>query len=101
MRERVILLVADGILIGGDGFGGEMDATVALCHLHSPLTFLFSFLVGSVGIGLSVLCGGIEVFADGKELVAFLHRLICPATGDQHGADDTIYDDANFSHTLI
>ena len=78
-----------------------MDATVALCHLHSPLTFLLSFLVGGVGIGLPVLCGGIEVFADGKELVAFLHRLICPATGDQHGADDAIQYGESLSHTLI
>ena len=99
--ERVVLLVADGILISGDGFAGEMDATVALCHLHRPLTFLFPFLVGGVGVGLPVLCGSIEVFAEGIEFVALLHGLICPTTDKQQGADNAIYDNANLSHTLL
>ena len=37
--QRVVLLVAYGILVGGDGFAGEMDATVTVGHLHRPLTF--------------------------------------------------------------
>ena len=100
MRERVVLLVADGILIGGDGFGGEVDATVTLCHLHRPLTFDGSLFVGGMGIGLTVLCGGVEIFAEGIELVALSHRLVCSATGDQHGADGEIYDNSNLLHTL-
>ena len=80
MRQRVVLLVAYGILIGGDGLRGEMDATVTLGHLHGSLSFLYPFLVGGMGVGLAVLGSSVKVFADGIELVAFLHGHIGPTT---------------------
>jgi hypothetical protein len=54
-----------------------------------------------MGIGLPVLCGGIEILAEGKELIALLHRLISPATGEQHGEDNAIQYGKNLSHTLL
>ena len=39
MGQRVVLLVAHGILIGGDGLAGEVDATVAVGHFQCTLSF--------------------------------------------------------------
>ena len=38
VRQRVCLLIADGIVVGGDGFLCVVDAPVALCHLQGPLS---------------------------------------------------------------
>ena len=101
MCQRVILLVADGILVGRDGLRGEVDATITVSHLHGPLAFQDSLFAGCMGIGLTILCGSIEVFADGIELIAFLHGLISPATDQQQGTDDAQDEDVTFSHTLL
>ena len=77
-----------------------MDATVTLGYLHSSLSFLYPFLVRSVGIGLAVLDGSIVVFADGIKLVAFLHGHIGPTTAKQQGRDDAEYENEYLSHTL-
>lgn len=86
--QRVVLLIAHGIVVGSDGFVGKQDAAIAVCQLHGALPFQFAFLAGCLRIGLTILCGGIVVFADGIELVAFLHRLIRPAAGEQQRGDD-------------
>ena len=86
--QRVVLLIAHGIVVGSDGFVGEQDASIALSHLHGALPLQFPFFVGRLRIGLTVLGGSVIIFADGIELVAFLHRLICPAAGEQQRGDD-------------
>ena len=81
------MFIADGIIVGRDGLVGEVDTTIAFCHLHGALTFHDTLLRGCLTIGFAVLGGSIEILTDGIKLIAFFHSLISPATDDQCGGD--------------
>ena len=83
VRQRVLLFIAHGIVVGRDGLIGEQDPTVALRELHGALSLELPFLRRCLRVGLAVLGGGIVIFAYGIELVAFLHGLVSPAAGEQ------------------
>ena len=80
MGQRVGLLIAYHVVIGGDGLRGGIGAPVADGHLRTQLATLLLFLGRCLGVGLLVLGGGIVVFPDGIEGIGLLHGLIGPTT---------------------
>ena len=92
MGQRVILFVANSILIGGDSLAGEMYATVTVGHFQCTLSFQGPLFVWRLGVGLLVLYGGIVVLSQCVELVTFLHSLISPTADEQQGRNGNRYD---------
>ena len=90
-RHRVGLLVAHGIVIGGNGFLGVVDAAVAVGHLQRPAATQRPFLGRRLGISLAVLGGSVVVFAQGIELVALLHGLFRSASCQEQHRHRYIY----------
>ena len=91
MRQRVLLLVAYGIVVGSNGFLCVVDAPVAVGKLQCPLSTECSLLGGRLGVGFAVLCRGIEVFAQCIELVALFHSLFSTAPRQEHAENYYVY----------
>ena len=74
--QSVWVIVADGILVGTNGFGVIVNLSVALCHLPGPDTTLLFFCGLGTGVGFLVFGSSIKVFANGIKLIAFLQVVV-------------------------
>ena len=98
--QRVGFLIADHVVVGGNGLRRGVGPTVTGGHLLTQLTPLGLLLGRRLGVGLLVLCGGVIVFPEGIEFVSLLQCLICTTTRQECGEDDDGAYHIKTSHTL-
>ena len=101
MRQRILLLIANHIIISRNGLVGEVDASVALCQLHGPFSLQFFLLGWRLTVGFAILRGCIEIFTDGIEFISFLHSLIRSTAHQQQVTQYQIEIEKVFPHTYI